>query len=351
MPAEHTIFITSPLEAEHVERLRAVAPERVEVIYEPDLLPPLRYIGDHNGVDGFELSEEQQARWDANVQRADILFDFPGGSLQGNLMADAAPNLKWVQTTSAGVGQMIVRMGLQDSDLLVTTASGVHAGPLAEYVFMVLLNQVKDMALIRKGREERTWERYCTDELEGKTLAIVGAGKIGRRVARIANAFGMRTLATARTVTADRAAELGVDALYGPDQLHEMLGQADAVVLCVPHTPDTEDMIDAGAIAAMKDGVMLVNIARGQVVDEDALLDALQSGKIGFAALDVFRREPLPPDSPFWDLPNVLISPHSASTGYGENGRITDIFCHNLRCYLDGRLDEMQNVLDKQRMY
>ncbi len=351
MAAEHTIFITSPLEAEHVERLRAVDPERVEVIYEPDLLPPVRYIGDHNGVPGFTRNEEQQTRWAANLQRADILFDFPGGSLMGEMVTDAAPNLKWVQTTSAGVGQMIVRMGLQDSDLIVTTASGVHAGPLAEYAFMVLLNQVKDMHLIRQGREARTWERYCTDELDGKTLAIVGAGKIGRRVARIARAFEMRTLATARTVTPGRAEELGVDELYSPDQLHKMLGQADAIVLCVPHTPDTEDMIDADAIAAMKDGVMLVNIARGQVVDEGALLAALQSGKIGFAALDVFRNEPLPPDSPFWDLPNVLISPHSASTGYGENGRITDIFCHNLRCYLDGRLDEMQNVLDKQLMY
>ena len=351
MSVEHTIFITSPLESEHVERLRAVDPERVKVIYEPDLYPPTRYIGDHNGVAGFTLNEEQQARWDANLKRADIFFDFPGGSLQGEMMLDAAPNLKWVQTTSAGVGQMIVRMGLQDSDLIVTTASGVHAGPLAEYVFMVLLNQVKDMNLIRQGREDRSWIRYCTDELDGKTMAIVGAGKIGRRVAGIARAFGMRTLATARTVTPGRAAELGVDALYGPDQLHEMLGQADAVVLCVPHTPDTEDMIDASAIAAMKDGVMLVNIARGQVVDEDALLAALQSQKIGFAALDVFRSEPLPPDSPFWDLPNVLISPHSASTGYGENGRITDIFCHNLRCYLDGRLDDMRNVLDKELMY
>jgi len=346
-----TIFITSPLEPEHVERLRAVDPERVEVIYEPDLLPPTRYIGDHNGVPDFQRNDEQQARWDAHLERADILFDFPGGSLMGEMVMDAAPNLKWVQTTSAGVGQMIVRMGLQDSDLIVTTASGVHAGPLAEYVFMVLLNQVKDMALIEQGRAARTWDRYCTDELEGKTLAIVGAGKIGRRVARIASAFGMRTLATARTVTPDRAAELGVDELYAPGRLHVMLGQADAVVLCVPHTPDTEDLIDAEAIAAMKDGVMLVNIARGQVVDEDALLAALQSGKIGFAALDVFRSEPLLPDSPFWDLPNVLISPHSASTGHGENGRITDIFCHNLRCYLDGRLDEMQNVLDKQRMY
>ena len=351
MAAEHTIFITSPLEAEHVERLRAVDPERVEVIYEPDLLPPTRYIADHGGVAGFKRDEEQQARWEANLNKADILFDFPGGGLQGQLVTDSAPNLKWVQTTSAGVGQAIVRMGLQDSDLLVTTASGVHAGPLAEYAFMVMLNHVKDMPLIRKGREERTWIRYCTDELEGKTLAIVGAGKIGRRVAQLARAFEMRTLATARTVTPGRAEELGVDALFAPDQLHEMLGQADAVVLCVPHTPDTEDMIDAAAFEAMKDGVMFVNIARGQVVDEDALLEALKSGKISYAGLDVFRSEPLPPDSPFWDQPNALISPHSASTAYGENGRITDIFCHNLRCYLDGRLDDMQNVLDKQRMY
>ncbi|HLT18743.1 MAG TPA: hypothetical protein VKZ96_04720, partial [Thermomicrobiales bacterium] len=138
MSAEHTIFITSPLEPEYVERLRAVDPERVEVIYEPDLLPPVRYIADHNGVAGFTLNAEQQARWDAALRRADILFDFPGGSLQGQMVLEAAPNLKWVQTTSAGVGQMIARMGLQDSDLIITTASGVHAGPLAEYVFMVL---------------------------------------------------------------------------------------------------------------------------------------------------------------------------------------------------------------------
>lgn len=351
MPEPHVIFITSPLEAEHVQRIRAVDPARLEVIYEPDLLPPTRYVADHNGPPDFTLSPEQQERFEANVKRAEILFDFPGGSLQGDLLLDQAPNLRWVQTTSAGVGQMIVRMGLQDSDLLVTTASGVHAGPLAEYVFMVLLNQVKDLELIRRGQQERHWERYCSDELDGKTIAIVGAGRIGRRVARIASAFGMRTLATARTVTPERARELGVDQLYAPDQLHEMLGGADAVVLSIPHTPDTEDMIDAAAFEAMKDGVIFINIARGQVVDEDALLAALQSGKIGFAALDVFRTEPLPPDSPFWSLPNVMVSPHSASTAYGENGRITDIFCHNLACYLDGRLDEMRNVLDKRRMY
>lgn len=351
MAERHTVFITSPLEAEHVERMRAVAPERVEVIYEPDLLPPVRYIADHHGVAGFELSDEQRGRWDANLRRAEITWDFPIRSLGDARLEDVAPGVRWVQTTSSGVGQMIANLGLQDSDLLVTTARGIHANPLAEYVFMVLLNQAKDLTLIRKGQAERTWDRYCTDEVDGKTLAIVGPGMIGRRVAAIARAFGMRTLATARSGGAARAAELGVDELYGPAQLHEMLALADAVVLCVPHTPETENMIDAEALAAMKDGVILINIARGPVVDDDALLAALGSGKVGFAALDVFRTEPLAPDSPYWALPNVMVSPHSASTSYSENRKITDIFCHNLACYLDGRFGEMWNVLDKARMY
>lgn len=351
MVERHTVFITSPLEAEHIQRIRAVAPEQVEVIYEPDLLPPVRYIADHHGIAGFNLSGEQQERWDANLRRAEILWDFPIRSLQDAGLQDVAPGVRWVQTTSSGVGQLIANLGLQDSDLLVTTASGIHANPLAEYVFMVLLNQAKDLELIRRGQQERTWDRYCTDELDGKTLAIVGAGRIGRRVAAIGRAFGMRTLAAARTVSPTRAAELGVDDLYAPSQLHEMLSQADAVVLCVPHTPETENTIDAAALEAMKDGVTLINIARGPVVDDDALLAALGSGKVGFAALDVFRTEPLPPDSPYWSLPNVMVSPHSASTSYSENRKITDIFCHNLACYLDGRVQDMWNVLDKARMY
>ena len=161
----------------------------------------------------------------------------------------------------------------------------------------------------------------------------------------------MRVLAMGRTSGPDRARELGVDEVFTREDLHTMLGQADAVVLSCPHTPETEGLIDRAAINAMKDGVMLVNISRGQVIDHAAMLDALKSGKIGFAGLDVFEPEPMPADSPFWDLPNVLINPHSASTAFSENQKITDILCHNLRCMLDDRYDEMQNVLDKRRMY
>ncbi|MDI3340613.1 MAG: D-2-hydroxyacid dehydrogenase [Sphaerobacter sp.] len=346
-----TIFITSPLEVEHVERIRATGGERVEVIYDPELLPPTRYVADHDGREDFRRSPEQQARFDSYVARADILWDFPKNAPPGGGLLQRAPRLKWVQTTSAGVGQLVARLGLQESDLLVTTASGVHARPLAEFVFLALLMHVKELPRLQADQRAHRWQRFASDELSGKTLAIVGPGKIGREVARIARCFDMRVLAMGRTTTPERAAALGVDQLYPRERLGEMLAAADAVVLCCPHTPETENLIDRDAFAAMKDGVVFINIARGQVVDEDALIDALRSGKIAFAALDVFRTEPLPPDSPLWDLPNVLINPHSASTAYSENRRITDIFCHNLTCFLDGRISEMWNVLDKRRMY
>jgi phosphoglycerate dehydrogenase-like enzyme len=130
-----------------------------------------------------------------------------------------------------------------------------------------------------------------------------------------------------------------------------MLGEADALVLCAPHTPETENIMDRAAFDALKPEVILVNIGRGQLIDEAAMLDRLRDGTIRFAGLDVFRTEPLPVDSPFWDLPNVLINPHSASTSIHENARIVEIFVHNLQCFLDGRPNEMRNILDITRMY
>jgi phosphoglycerate dehydrogenase-like enzyme len=182
-------------------------------------------------------------------------------------------------------------------------------------------------------------------------VAIIGAGKIGSQIGRIASAFGMRVIAVVNQPSHARKAELSAEDVLGQDRLLQVLPRADYVVICTPHTPKTEGMISAAAIAAMKPGVVFVNIGRGQLVDEQALIAALRSKHIAFAAVDVAMVEPLPADSPLWDLPNVLISPHSASTAPSENGKITDIFCHNLTCYLDGRVGEMLNVLDKQRMY
>ncbi|MSP49509.1 MAG: D-2-hydroxyacid dehydrogenase [Alphaproteobacteria bacterium] len=349
--ARTTVFVTTPLELEHVARIRSVAPDRVEVIAEPDLWPPLRYVADHKGKDGFARTAEQEARWRIHLGRAEVMWDFPPSSADGAAGLPLAPNLKWVQTTSSGVGQMVKKLGPSAASLLVTTARGVHAQPLAEFVFLALLTHVKQLDHLEREQQARRWERYCGDELAGKTLAVIGAGQVGGRIAAIGKAFGMRVLAGVRTAGKDRAAAMGVDAVYAPGRLHAMLAEADAVVLVAPHTPETDNLIDARAFGVMKEGVVFVNIGRGQCVDEAAMIAGLRSGKIVFAALDVAAVEPLPAASPLWDMPNVLISPHSASTVGRENERITEIFCHNLRCYLDGRIREMRNVLDKARMY
>jgi phosphoglycerate dehydrogenase-like enzyme len=341
-------MITSPLEPEHVERIRQELPENVELIYAPEMYPPTRYIADHDGIDGWSRTPEQDQRFSELIATADILFDFRFSGVHPHTYA---PDLKWVQTTSAGVGQAVARMGVKPGELIITTASGVHSRPLTEFVFMVLLMWVKCAPALLADQQARRWERFCSDELSGKALAIVGPGRIGREVARMSRCFDMRPVALARDTRPERASELGVERLYTRAEMPEMLAAADAVVLCAPHTPETEGIMGAAEFDALKPGVVFINIGRGTLVDEDALLRKLTDGTIAFAGLDVFRTEPLPADSPFWDLPNVIINPHSASTSDRENGRITDIFIHNLHCFVEGRTDEMRNVLDIERMY
>jgi phosphoglycerate dehydrogenase-like enzyme len=341
------VLIASPLEPEHVDRIRQEVPD-VDLLYAPDLLPPTRYIADHHGDPSFRRTPEQEDRWQKLVASADASFDFPRTDVHPHTYAS---NLRWVQTTSAGVGQLITKLGIAPGELTVTTASGVHARPLTEFVFMVLLMAVKRADHLTLLKQDHRWERFCGDELTGKTIAIVGPGRIGQQVAGVARAFGMNPVALGRDTRDGRAAELGLDRLYTRDELPEMLSTADAVVLCAPHTPETENLMDRAAFDALKPGVVFINIGRGQLVDEAALLDKLVDGTIRLAGLDVARQEPLPADSPFWDLPNVVINPHSASTSIHENSRIVEIFIHNLRCVRDGRTEKMRNVLDISRMY
>ncbi|MGG5823204.1 D-2-hydroxyacid dehydrogenase [Falsiroseomonas sp. HW251] len=339
------ILISSPLEAEHVERIRAVDPAGIEVLYAPDLLPPTRYRGDHKGAP-FTRSDAQRQRWQAMARDATISWDIP--SAEDLAVMD---RLRWIQGTSTGIGQHAKRLGLDARDILMTTARGVHARPLAEFVFMALLAHWRGLAHLQAEQRAHRWERYCTDEVAGKTLVILGAGDLARGAAKVAKAFEMTVVAVTRDPSKSRAHGHLFDEVVPTAALHAALARADALLLTVPHTPETERIIDAKALAALRPGAVFINIGRGQIVDEPALIEALRSGRIGFAALDVTEVEPLPVDSPLWNLPNVLISPHSASTPPSENARITDLFIHNLRCWLAGDRAGMKNLLDKQLMY
>ncbi|HET9028364.1 MAG TPA: D-2-hydroxyacid dehydrogenase [Trueperaceae bacterium] len=339
------VLICSYLEPELIARISAVD-ERLDVQYHPELLPQPRYLADHVGAP-LKRSAADQARWEALLQQADVLFDFDYTAI--GQLPERAPSARWLQATSAGIGQLVKREQLDRMNAVFTTASGVHARPLAEFVMMILLEQTKRAALARQQQQERLWKRFATGELAGKTLAIVGYGNIGQEVARLARPFGMRVTGSKRRTEGFDAGELGLDALYSSQQLHEMLAEADFVCLITPHTPDTEGLMNDAALAATKRGATLINIARGVVVDEPALVRALDSGQLGHAALDVAAREPLPADSPLWAHPNITIYPHSASTGEHENERIVDLFCENLRRYLAN--EPLLNQLDVERMY
>jgi phosphoglycerate dehydrogenase-like enzyme len=341
-------MLTSPLEPEHVERIAGAFPDQIDVICRPDLMPAPRYIADH-GDPAWRRNPAQEREWHRLLGEAEVLLDFP--QHEPRPLLELAPRLRWVQTTSAGVGPLVQRLGLQDSHLIVTTSSGIHAQPLAEFVFAALLYHTKEIGRLKEEQRAHQWHRFAGVELAGRTMAIIGPGRIGRDVARVARAFRMRVAAMGRDSDAARAESLGVDRLYGRAELHLMLAEADCLVVCAPLTPETEDLLGAAEFAAFKPGAIFVNIGRGAIVDEDALLRGLRDGRIAFAALDVFREEPLPADSPFWDMPNVLINPHSASTVATENAKIAELFVRNLGHYLAGEVDQLSPVLDKQRLY
>ena len=342
------VMVTSPLEPEYVERIASAFPDRIDLIFRPDLMPAPRYVADH-GDPAWRRNSAQEREWHRLLGQAEVLLDFP--QHEPRPLLELAPKLRWVQTTSAGVGPLVQRLGLQDSHLIVTTASGIHAQPLAEFVFAALLYHTKELGRLKEEQRAHQWHRFAGIELVGRTMAIIGPGRIGREIARIARVFRMRVVALGRDCNPARAGSLGVDRLYSREQLHRMLAEADCLVVCAPLTPETEDLLGAAEFDALKPGAVFVNIGRGAIVDETALLRGLREGRIAFAALDVFREEPLPSESPFWDLPNVLINPHSASTVATENAKITDLFIRNLGHYLAGEVDQMSPILDKQRLY
>ena len=305
-----------------------------------------------------------------------------------------SPHLRWVHSATSGVERALTPVALA-RDIVVTNARGVFSRPIAEHVMLMILAVSRHMPQLLELQRERTWQPLEGRELRDLTIGVIGYGSLGRAVASLATAFGSRVVALRRnpsardhlnpaddspatdstaidstaadstaaghSTAAAVAAALGSDdedpflveprlsRVFGPDDLHQFLGEADVVVLAAPLTAETESLIDDAALAAMKPGAWLINVARGRLVDDHALVRALVEGPIGGAALDTFRDEPLPQSSPLWDLPNVIVTPHTSWSSGRVLDRSIDLFCDNLRRFRAG--EPLRNVVDRAAGY
>ncbi len=276
----------------------------------------------------------------AALEGADVLFAWSGGRDLLRPVWVSAGSLRWIQAASAGVDGLLFPE-LVASDVVLTNARGVFDRPIAEHVVGLLLLFAKDLRGVLERQRRREWRPRDTETLEGKRLLVVGVGSIGRAIARTAKTFGMVVRGVGRTTRPD--AVFGT--VMGVDELHDALGWADVVVDALPATPATHHLFDAEAFAAMNPWARFVNVGRGSTVDEAALVEALRSGRIAAAALDVFETEPLPETSPLWELPNVVITPHVAGDVAGWREAVVEVFVENLERYLTG--EPLRNVVDK----
>lgn len=350
MTSKTTVAIAVPLEAELVERIRAVDPS-VTVLYEPELLPPERFPADHSGDPDFRRTPEQEQRYWDMLNKAQVLYGFPNESPAGLArIAGSNPHLEWIHAMAAGAGGAVKASGLDAGALQkfkVTTSAGVHALPLAEFAALGILNGFKRSAELAQDQAAGVWPelRTPTRLVNGSHLVVTGLGEIGLETARIARALGMTVSGTKRSIEPID----GIQDVAGNDGLAGLLATADAVVNTLPGTPYTEGLFSREVFAAMKPGTVVVNVGRGTVVDEDALLEALDNGQVSYACLDVFAVEPLPQDSPLWHHPRVMVSPHTSALSAAENRLITERFCSNLRTFLDG--GELPHVVDTVHFY
>ncbi len=265
----------------------------------------------------------------ATSEESNDLLDRADALVTGRLDADrlARGDIEWVQALSAGVDSY-PQEKMREAGVVLTNASGVHAEPIGEQVIGAMLSFERRFLESQRNKERNSWERVEGGELKGKTLGVVGVGAIGSRVAELGSAFGMAVLGTKRDPSTMPEA---VDEGFGPEAVSELCRRSDYLVLACPLTEDTEGLIGSEAFRLLGSDAVLVNIARGAVVDEDALIRALQYGQIRGAALDVFETEPLPADSPLWDLSNVLLTPHMAGSTPKKAARWADIIGTNYR--------------------
>jgi len=310
------IVLCYPVESRHREQIAATAP-------------------------GAQLVDAGQERIAQEIFEADVFcghakvpIDWPAVVRKGRL--------QWIQSSAAGLDHCLVPEVIH-SPITVTSASGVLADQVAEHALALATGLARGLPVFFRAQQAREFIRRPTRDLHHATVGIVGFGGVGRRIAQVVAPFKTRILAT-DVFPIDRPPE--VESLWPADRLDDVLSEADFLFLAAPLNADTRGMIDEAALAKMKPGSFLINVARGPLVVERALIAALASGHLAGAGLDVTEIEPLPPTSPLWELPNVIITPHVGGQSHLRIEQMTDFFCENLRRYLAGR--PLENLVDKQ---
>ncbi|MET7572003.1 D-2-hydroxyacid dehydrogenase [Streptomyces sp. NPDC005492] len=330
------VVVAAPLAEENCARIQELEP-RVDLVVDHSLLPPMRWPADFAGDPAWRRTPRQQRAYEDAIDSADALYGIPDvdpAALARTVRAN--PRLRWVHTMAAGGGSQVEAARLSADELdrvLFTTSAGVHGQPLAEFAVFGVLAGAKNLPRLSRQQRRHEWSgRWTMGQVSEQTVLVLGLGGIGRAVAAKLDALGATVVGTSRRdVTVP-----GVSTVVHPDRVFEVASTVDAVVNTLPGTAATEHLVGKRFFDALRPGACLVNVGRGSVVDEAALVDALDSGRVGFAALDVFEAEPLPAHSPLWDHDHVLVSPHTAALDEAEDRLIAELFAANATRLLDG---------------
>jgi phosphoglycerate dehydrogenase-like enzyme len=343
------VVASTPISEELIAQIGRAEP-RIDFIRDQALLPPQRFPGDHSGDPAFRRTAEQQAAFDELVDSAEVLYGVPDerpAALRRAVQANSG--LRWVHTMPAGGGAQVKAAQLSDADLArvaFSTSAGVHSEPLAEYAVFGLMAGAKTLPRLLQQQRDIEWTgRWAMGLISQQRILLVGLGSIGRATATKLKALGATVIGTSRS----NKPVADVDELVHPDELVDVVGDVDGIVVSLPGTAATEGLVSAEVFAKVKPGVTVVSVGRGTVIDEAAMTEAIDDGRIGFAALDVFAAEPLSPQSPLWTDPKVLVSPHTAALNSAEDRLIAQLFARNATRFLDG--DELINRVDTVEFY
>ncbi len=313
-----------------------------------DVTAPFRAVVELERQPGKEQElEEAKRRLKAALDGAEVIVTHPE---MPRSLPELAPTVRWVQSSGAGVDR-ILRKGLLNSHLTFTDTAGLGATTIAEWCVCVMLMFAHKTPRWYEDRKGRLFDRAAItmERVEGRTAGILGAGAIGMETARLSKALGMRTIGLRRSAK-ERQRNVGsLDELVPPSDLPYLLRESDYVVMALPLTPETTKYIGERELKMMKPTAYILNVGRGPSIDEQALIKALKSGVIAGAGLDVFEVEPLPKDSPLWDMPNVIMSPHTAGIAFDYDQKLSNLVCENLQRYVRG--EPLLNVVDKKLGY